>query len=260
MRYETIHVGTMARTAVVRLSRPEVRNAFDAVMVREVRRAFESFRADAGVRCAVITGAEGSFCSGVDLRWLGAGRDLPRKEHERQTLEISRMFRSIYDLDKPVLAAVEGAALGGGVCFLAVADIVIASASAVFGLSEVRIGVVPACIAPYLLLRSPQRAMLKRLFISGVRFGAAEARAAGLADRVVEPGRALDEALAEARALMDCAPRAQGACKRLLRELPGMTLDKAMRHTAKVLAQIKTGQEARKGIDAFLKKRKVDWV
>ncbi|MFA5139334.1 MAG: enoyl-CoA hydratase-related protein [Elusimicrobiota bacterium] len=260
MAYDTIRVENKGKTAVLRLNRPEVRNAFDAAMVREVRQAFESFQTDAGVRCVVVTGEGGSFCSGVDLRWLGAGQDLPREEHEAQTLEISRMFRSIYDLDKPVLAAVEGAALGGGVGFLAVADIVIASSSAVFGLSEVRIGVVPACIAPYLLLRSPQRAMLKSLFISGVRFGAEEARAAGLLDLIAEPGRALPDALAKAASLMDAAPLAQGVCKQLFRTLPGMSLDEAMRHTARVLAEIKTGNEAKKGIEAFLNKRKLDWA
>ncbi|MFH2204375.1 MAG: enoyl-CoA hydratase-related protein [Elusimicrobiota bacterium] len=259
MSCETIRVEQDGRTAVVWLNRPKVHNAFNDVMIRELREAFIGFAADASVRSVLLTGEGKSFCAGVDLKWLGGGREAPFEKHFAETLDLSRMFRAIYDLDKPVIAAVNGTALGGGVGFLGVADIVYAAEDAMLGLSEVKIGVVPACISPYLFIKSSQRSRLKEHFISGRRFSAAEGERAGLIDYVVARDRLLESALEKAAALRNAAPLAQGMCKQLFRDVPGMSLDEAMRHTAEVLARLRTGDEARQGIDAFFAKREIDW-
>ncbi|MFH1724332.1 MAG: enoyl-CoA hydratase-related protein [Elusimicrobiota bacterium] len=259
MAFETLTIETAEKTAVVRLNRPKVHNAFNAEMIGELRRLFSELAADEGVRRVILTGEGKSFCAGADLKWLGSGRDAPYERHVAETMELSRMFRAIYDLDKPVIAAVNGAALGGGMGFLGVSDIVIASEAAVFGLSEVKIGVVPACISPYLFLRCGGRPRLREYFMSGERFSPKEAKRAGLVDYVARPEALMEEARAKAAALGGAAPRAQGVCKRLFREVPGMTLDQAMRHTAEVLAEIRTGEEARRGIEAFFGKKEIKW-
>ncbi|MCX5794818.1 MAG: enoyl-CoA hydratase-related protein [Elusimicrobia bacterium] len=259
MEYETIKLEKRGKVAEVRLNRPEVRNAFNAAMVREVREVFAALASDASVRAVVIVGEGKSFCAGVDLKWLGGGVDLPREKHLAETMDIARMFRAIYDLDKPVLAGAQGTTLGGGVGFLGVADIVFAAQDAVFGLSEVKIGVVPACISPYLLLRAARPSRLKELFISGKRFNAQEGRSVGLVDYVVESGKLVQEVRDMASSFLDAGPRAQGVCKELFRRVPGMPLDEAMRYTAEVLADVKTGEEARRGIAAFLQKKEIRW-
>ena len=132
---KTIKIENIGKIARVTLSRPEVHNAFDAVMIGELTRAFTAFASDAAVRAVILTGEGKSFCAGADLNWLGASRKAAPAKLMEDTLKLSAMFRAIYDLDKPVIAAVNGSALGGGVGFLAVADVVIAAQDAAFGLS-----------------------------------------------------------------------------------------------------------------------------
>ena len=256
---KTIKIETLDRIARVSLARPEVHNAFDKTMIQELTEAFLAFASHPSVRAVIVTGEGKSFCAGADLNWLGASRSAPYEEHLADTLKLSSMFRSIYGLDKPVIAAVNGAALGGGVGMLAVADVVIASEDAVLGLSEVKIGVVPACISPYLFMRCANRAKLKEYFMNGERFSSRDAKEAGLVDYICRSYELPEAALAKARSFANAAPKAQGVCKQLFRDVPLMPLDEAERYTAKVLANIRTGDEARRGIDAFFEKRKIDW-
>lgn len=256
---KTIKIETVGKITRVTLSRPEVHNAFDAVMIEELTRAFSGFASDAAARAVIITGEGKSFCAGADLNWLGASRKAAPKKLMEDTRKLSAMFRTIYGLDKPVIAAVNGAALGGGVGLLAVTDIVMASEDAVLGLSEVKIGVVPACISPYLFMRCANRAKLKEYFMNGERFSAAAAKEAGLVDYLCEPEALQAAALEKAGSFGRAAPKAQGVCKQLFRDVPLMPLDKAERYTAEVLAKIRAGEEARRGINAFFEKRKIDW-
>lgn len=256
---KTIKIETLDRIARVWLARPQVHNAFDAAMIAELTEAFTAFASRPAVRGVIITGEGRSFCAGADLNWLGASRSGKYEDHLADTMKLSSMFRAIYELDKPVIAAVNGAALGGGVGMLAVADVVIAAEDAVLGLSEVKIGVVPACISPYLFMRCANRAKLKEYFMSGERFTALDAKEAGLVDYLRKPAELQEAALEKARSFGHAAPKAQGVCKQLFREVPLMRLDEAERYTAKVLANIRTGDEARRGIDAFFEKRKIDW-
>ncbi|MBI4350272.1 MAG: enoyl-CoA hydratase/isomerase family protein, partial [Elusimicrobia bacterium] len=228
---KTIKIEILDRIARVWLARPEVHNAFDAAMIEELTEAFPAFASRPSVRAVIISGEGRSFCAGADLNWLGASRTEPYEAHLADTLKLSSMFRAIYNLDKPVIAAVNGAALGGGVGLLAVADIVIASKDAALGLSEVKIGVVPACISPYLFMRCANRAKLKEYFMSGERFTAQDAKEAGLVDYICAPEELTEAALKKARSFGRAAPRAQGVCKQLFREVPLMHLDEAERYT-----------------------------
>lgn len=256
---KTIKIETIGKIARVSLSRPEVHNAFDEVMIAELTKAFSDLAARPEVRAVILTGEGKSFCAGADLNWLGASRKAPTEKLAEDTAKLSAMFRAIYDLDKPVIAAANGAALGGGVGMLAVADIVIASEDAVLGLSEVKIGVVPACISPYLFIRCANRAKLKEYFMNGERFSAKAAMEAGLVDYICKPGGLQEAALEKARSFGRAAPNAQGVCKQLFRNVPLMPLDEAELYTADFLAKIRTGEEARRGIDAFFAKKKIEW-
>ena len=256
---KTIKIENIGKIARVSLARPQVHNAFDAAMIAELTEVFSGFAADAQVRSVILTGEGKSFCAGADLNWLGASRSSAPEKLMEDTLKLSAMFRAIYDLDKPVIAAVNGTALGGGVGLLAVADIVIAAQDAMLGLSEVKIGVVPACISPYLFMRCANRARLKEYFMNGERFSARDAKEAGLVDYLCAPQELAEAALEKARSFGHSAPKAQGVCKQLFRNVPLLPLDAAERYTAEVLAKIRAGEEARRGIDAFFEKRKIEW-
>ena len=161
-------------------------------------------------------------------------------------------------MKKPTVAAINGAAIGGGMGFLGACDIVIASSAAVFSLSEVRLGLVPACISPFLLRRAPAGA-LRRWMLSGERFDAAAAQGIGLVDKVTSPEELLPEAYRMAARLLEAAPGAQAVVKELLERVPELGLDAALAHTVEVIAKLRASPEAQKGMRSFLEKKPCVW-
>jgi len=257
--YETISVEREGWLVRLWLDRPEVHNAFNSAMIRELRDALRDVRDDAAVRVVILSGKGKSFCAGADLNWM---REIVRFSYEQnlqESLELADFLYELYALPKPTIARVNGAAIGGGAGFLSACDIVVASAEAKFGLSEVKIGLVPACIAPYVVRRTGE-SLARQYFLTGERIDAHRAVEIGLANAVVEAAR-LDAKVEEiAWLLLSSGPEALSSCKELLRRVPGMGFEEAKRFTAEMIAGLRVSREGQEGMAAFLEKRKPKWA
>ncbi len=256
--YETISLGREGNVGRIWLARPEVHNAFNSAMIRELRDALKVLGADDSVRVVTLSGRGKSFCAGADLNWM---REIVRFSYEQnleESLELAEWLYELYTLPKPTIARVNGAAIGGGAGFLSACDIVVASSEARFGLSEVKIGLVPACIAPYVVRRTGE-GRARQYFLTGERFDAVRAREIGLVN-IVEEHEKLDEAVgALAGKLVTSGPEALASCKRLLRDVPGMNFSEAKKYTAEMIAGLRVSPEGQEGMASFLEKRKPRW-
>jgi methylglutaconyl-CoA hydratase len=258
-RFETILVDVADSVARVTLHRPNVRNAFNEVMIRELRQVFAQLKDDPAVRAVVLTGEGTAFCAGADLHWMRQVLTFSFEQNLQDSLELAHLFREIYELPKPVVGRINGAAIGGGSGLVAVCDIAIASDQAVFSFSEVKIGLVPACISPYVLKRVGER-YTREYFMTGERLDAARALHCGLVNRVAsafELDAAVDSLL---RSLCSSGPQALATCKRMLREVSDMTLDQAGPATAEAIARMRMSDEGQEGMSAFLERRKPIWL
>jgi enoyl-CoA hydratase/carnithine racemase len=231
----------------VTLARPERRNAFDAGLIADLADAF----GDVGDARAVVLAGEGeSFCAGADVEWQRASIDLTFDENVEDALRLYRMLEAIDGCPAPVVARVQGYALGGGSGVVACADIAIAAEDAVFGFSEVRLGIVPAVISPF-VFRHIGTGAARRYFLTGERFGADTALRVGLVHEVAAD---LDAAVENVVAsLLAGGPEAVRAAKRLARERPGGG------ETARIAAERRTSAEGQEGLRAFLEKRSPRW-
>ena len=226
----------------VTLARPERRNAFDAALITELTEAF----ADIGDARAVVLAGEGqSFCAGADVDWQRSAIDLSYEENVADALRLYRMCETIDHCPAPVIARVHGYALGGGSGLAACADVVIAAPDAVFGFSEVKLGIIPAVISPFVLPKIGAHA--RRYFLTGERFDAATALRIGLIEEIADDlDGAVDRVLAE---LLTAGPEAVREAKRLIREPP------AGEETAQIAARLRAGEEGQEGLRAFLEGR-----
>lgn len=248
--------GPVAR---VTLNRPAIHNAFDEHLIAELTGALESLGDDATVRAVVLTGAGKSFSAGADLDWMRRMAAYDEAQNLEDARRLERLLRTLDELGKPTLALVNGAALGGGTGLVAACDIAIAAEGASFGTTEVRLGIIPAVISPY-VVRAIGARQARRYFLTGERLGAEEARRIGLVHEVV----AASELEAKARHLLDAllagGPEAVIEAKRLVHlveALDGSLLGEA---TARAIAVRRATPEAREGVVAFLEKRKPSWV
>lgn len=257
--FETLQVERDGRVTRLWLNRPAVRNAFNAVMVRELRKALEDVRRDDEVRVVVLSGRGSSFCSGADLNWMREIIDFTYEQNLGETMELAEALHELYSLPKPTVARVNGPAIGGGTGFVSACDIVVASTEARFGLSEVKIGVVPAAISPYVVRRMGE-SRARQYFLTGERFDGRRAAEIGLANIVAEPA-GLDAAVeAVVGSLLSSGPEALASAKELLRRVPGMDFGEAKRFTAEMIARLRVSEEAQEGMAAFLEKRKPKWA
>jgi enoyl-CoA hydratase/carnithine racemase len=226
----------------VTLARPERRNAFDAALIAELTEAF----ADVGDARAVVLAGEGqSFCAGADVDWQRSAIDLSYEENVEDALRLYRMCETIERCPAPVIARVHGYALGGGSGLVACADIAIAAPDAVFGFSEVKLGIIPAVISPFVLPKIGAHA--RRYFLTGERFDAATALRIGLIQEIADDlDAAVDGVLSE---LLTAGPEAVREAKRLIRERP------AGEGTAQIAARLRAGEEGQEGLRAFLEGR-----
>jgi methylglutaconyl-CoA hydratase len=230
----------------ITLARPERRNAFDAALIVELTEAF----ADVGDARAVVLAGEGqSFCAGADVEWQRSAIDLSLEENVEDALRLYRMCETIDRCDAPVVARVQGHALGGGSGLVACTDIAIAAPDAVFGFSEVKLGIIPAVISPFVLPRIGEHA--RRYFLTGERFDAATALRIGLVEEVTDDiDAAVDRVVGE---LLSSGPGAVREAKRLVRERP------AAEETAQIAARLRAGEEGQEGLRAFLERREPGW-
>jgi methylglutaconyl-CoA hydratase len=246
--------------ATVTLTRPDVRNAFNDDVIAELTTAFQTLGARADVR-AIVLAAEGpAFCAGADLNWMRRMADYSREENLADARRLAAMLRTIHDCPKPTVARVQGDAYAGGVGLVAVCDIALAVETAGFCLSEVKLGLIPATIGPYVVRAMGVRAA-QRYFLTAERFDAAEARRIGLVHEVVSPD-ALDARVdAIVRSLCSVGPSAVAAAKRLVHEVAEAPLDDALvARTVEAIADIRASAEGREGVQSFLHKRKPQWL
>lgn len=245
--------------ATVTLQRPEVHNAFNDALIDGLSAAFDALEGAAGVRVVVLAGSGRSFCAGADLQWMRSMASYGEAENVRDARRMAGLFDRIDRFAKPVVGRIHGAAIGGGTGLVAACDISIAAARARFAFSEVRLGMAPAVISPFLIARIGASAA-RELFLTGARFDAHRALAIGLVNRVEPDEAALDAAVTETvQALLLGAPQAQAACKQLARAVGELTREDAFEHTASLIARLRAAPEGQEGMNAFLEGRKPAW-
>jgi methylglutaconyl-CoA hydratase len=253
MGEQTIHVRRLANIDYVTLNRPEVRNAFNEQFIAEMTTWADHAAADSSLGGVVMSGAGPSFCAGADLGWMAKMAGYTQEENLRDARAAAAMFAAIDKLPVPVIAQIHGAALGGGAGLAAVADIAVAADDTTFGFTEVKLGLIPAVIAPYVLAKIGQSAA-RELFVTGRRFDAAYARDIGLVHAVVPAGDLIDRVNKYLIELATNGPEAMSAAKALLRKIAGLPIADAVPITAKAIAERRVSDEAQKLMKAFLKK------
>ena len=254
----SVRSGTDSRgVTTLTLDRPERHNALDADLIDEIRHELDAVERD--TRVLVLAGSGKSFCAGADLAWMRASIDLSDADNRREARNLSDMLHALDTLACPTIARVHGAAIGGGAGLVACCDIAIAGDSASFGFSEVRLGLVPATISPFVLAAIGKR-RARRWFQTGERFDGLEAYRMGLVHDLcsdADLGRRVEERLA---GLLASGPEAQAASKRLIADIAGRPIDDALRaDTVERLATVRAGDEAQEGLAAFLDKREPAW-
>jgi methylglutaconyl-CoA hydratase len=243
----------------VTLSRPDVRNALNDVMIGELTAWAEAARSDTSLRVAVIAGAGAHFCAGGDIAWMRRMGNAGEIENREDARRLAAMFNALDTLHVALVGRVHGAAIGGGTGLAAVCDVVVASATAVFGFSEVRLGIVPAVIAPFALAKIGPAAG-RDLFLTGSRFSAERARELGLVHAVV-PEDSLDDTVAKyVRELLLAAPGAIATAKALIREIAWQLPSDVAELTIDTIARQRTSAEGQEGLSAFLEKRQPSWA
>jgi methylglutaconyl-CoA hydratase len=251
-------LGTDGRVATLTLNRPAIHNAFDERLLEALTVAARDLAADSSVKVVVLAGAGKSFCAGADLDWMKRMSRFTEEENLADAMGLAGCLRALADLPQPLVGRVHGPVIGGGMGLVAVCDIVIAVPEAVFGFSEVRLGLSPACIAPYVIRRLGDSAC-RELFLTGDRFDGTAAHRLGLVHRLAAADTLDGELDALVRRLLANGQRAMASCKELLDRVPGMTLDEAGPYTASVIASLRAGEEGREGVRSFLERRKPSW-
>jgi methylglutaconyl-CoA hydratase len=259
---ESVLVTRSGSVAEIRLNRPQVHNAFDDALVADLTTALADCELDANVRCVVLTGAGTSFSAGADLHWMRGMAKASEADNRDDALRLAALMRTLNFLSKPTIARVNGAAYGGGVGLVACCDIAIGVESAKFSLSEVKLGLVPAVISPYVVAAIGLR-QARRLFVSGEVFDAAMALRVGLLHESVASDQ-LDAAVDRAvHFLGKGGPLAQGEAKQLALRVAGLTREAAERidaENARLIAHLRVSEEGQRGLAAFLEKHAPEWV
>ncbi len=259
MSYKTIQLNIEPPLARLVLNRPEVHNAFNAVMIQEMARAVEAITQTPGLRVLILTGEGKSFCAGADLNWM---REIIHYSFEQNLKESRELAELIYRLDRlpfPTVARINGATIGGGNGFHAACDISIVSEEAVFILIEVNIGLIPAVISPYVIRRLGE-SRARQYFLTGERISARKAEEIGLIHKAV-PAKELDEAVTSTvNLLLSSGPEALARSKELIQKVPAMSLEEAKEFTARMIAELRISPEGQEGMAAFLEKRKPRWA
>jgi len=256
--FRTIELGRDGPVGRIWLNRPDVRNAFNAVMIDELLEALRDVAGDDSVRVIVLSGRGVAFSAGADLAWMREIVRFSYKQNLRESLALAECLYDTYSVSKPTIARVNGPAIGGGTGFVAACDIAVASTEAHFGLSEVKLGLVPAAISPYVVRRVGE-SKARQFFLTGERVDARRALEIGLVNIVTEPGdldRKVEDLISS---LLSSGPEALAKAKELLTRVPGMSFDEAKRFTAEMIAGLRVSPEAQEGMAAFFEKRKPKW-
>ena len=255
MAYKTLLVDEADGVLTVTLNRPDVHNAFNDELIAEAIDLFGGIGA-ARARAVVLRGTGPNFCAGADLNWMSRMVSYTREENIRDSSQLARMYALMNECPVPVIGRIQGAAIGGGVGLVAVCDIAIATRDAKFGLSEVKLGILPAVISPYVIAKVGQT-HARALFLTGERFDAERAQRIGLVHRIADDA---DAAVAETIALLKTSgPEAVRECKKLIAYVASEPLTDAVPYTIDAIASRRVSEEGQAGMSAFLKKEKAPW-
>ncbi len=258
-KFETISFEQKDKVAYVTLNRPEIHNAFNDIMISELTKVFDYLKDQGDVRVIILTGKGKSFCAGADLKWMKKMKDFSYEENLEDSLALSKMFYKMYSIKKPTICLVNGAAIGGGTGLVAVCDIAIAATHAKFSFSEVKLGLVPACISPYVVKKCGE-GRCREFFLTGERLTAEKACNAGLINFVIPLEEIEEFAESITKQLITSGPEAIGMCKDLLSKVPEMSLKEAGKYTAEVISKMRISNEGQEGMNAFFDKRKPKWA
>lgn len=260
MTFETLELKREGFLATVTLNRPDVRNAFNETTIAELTQVFLSLDSDPSVRVVVLAANGPAFCAGADLNWMKKMADYTYEENLADAGQLAAMLSAIYHCSKPVIARVQGDCYAGGMGLLAACDIAVSADTANFCLSEVKLGLIPATISPYVIRAMGEQAA-RRYFVTAERFSAQQAKACGLIHELVTP-ELLDEKVTElVRQISANSPNAVMQAKRLVQTVAGQTLTpELVAATVKGIAEIRASDEGREGVRSFLEKRKPGWL
>jgi methylglutaconyl-CoA hydratase len=260
MNYQTIEISIAARVATVTLNRPDVRNAFNEQSIAELTAAFAALGQVDDIRAIVLAANGASYCAGADLNWMKKMAGYSEDENRADAMQLANMLRTIYTCPKPVVAKVHGDCYGGGVGLVAACDIAIAAEDAHFCLSEVKLGLIPATISPYVIKAMGENAA-RRYFLTAERFNAREAHRIGFVHEVATVSSLDGQVGAIANALAANSPNAVREAKALVRDIAsqGVT-DALVADTAHRIARIRASSEGREGVASFLERRKPSWL
>jgi methylglutaconyl-CoA hydratase len=261
MEYKFLTAERRGAVEYLTLNRPEVRNAFNEEVIAELTHwasRVAECAAREGLRVAVLAGAGKTFCAGADVAWMAKTVSYTERENLQDATEASRMFATLDALPVPLIGRIHGAAIGGGAGLCSVCDIAVAGQAAVFGFTEVKLGILPAVISPFALAKIG-RSAARELFLTGTRFSAERAREVGLVHAVV-PEAELDHTVSQyVQEILTAAPEAIAAAKALIASVWARPVDEAMPITALVIATRRVSTEGQEGLRAFLEKRTPSW-
>lgn len=256
--YEHLKRTDSGHVVTISLTRQDAHNALNSALIGELTRAFDDLAEEERVRVVVLTGEGRSFCAGADIGYMRDTSDLSYEENLKDARRLATMFRAVDECPKPVVAKVRGAAIGGGAGLVAAADVAVAEEGASFAFSEVRLGIAPATIAPF-VVRKVGRSRARSLFLTGGRFDGATACVIGLVHEAVPPEDLNGATERMVGRLLQGGPHAQAAIKVLLRQLESLEPMDAPGLMSRVISELRTGEEGQEGLNAFLEKREPRW-
>lgn len=260
MNYQTIEVAVADGTATVWLNRPDVRNAMNETVIDELRTAFEALGRDASVRVVVLAGRGSAFCAGADLHWMKRMADFSEAENESDAMRLATMLHTLHTLPKPTIARVHGPAFAGGMGLACACDLIVAASTAEFCLSEVKIGLVPATISPYVVLALGAHAS-RRYMLTAERMSAAEGHRIGFVHELCETEAIDDTVQGLVGKLENAGPAALTQTKKLLDAVVDRPIEPPLiTMTAKLIAQVRASAEGRSGVRSFLEKARAPWL
>lgn len=256
--YQTLWIQQLDSITTVTLNRPQIHNAFNEAMIAELTEVFQAFSFDPQTRIVILTGAGESFCAGADLNWMKRMVDYSHEENLEDSQKLHRMLHAVYCCSKPVIAKINGSAIGGGTGLVAAADLAIAEEKAQFCFSEVRLGLIPAVISPF-VLRKIGESNAREYFLTAQRFGATEAQRMGLIRESCKKEELEQKIEEKIKLLKSAGPEALAETKRLIDQVAGQPIEQASFLTTLKIAERRVSPEGQEGIQAFLERRKPRW-
>lgn len=256
--YETILVELSDKVAKVILNRPDVHNAFNNTLINDLYDAFDKLSHEENIRVIVLTGNGKSFCAGADLNWMKSVINYSYEQNYEESLKLAKLMYLIFTHPKPVIARINGSAIGGGVGLMSVCDILIANEDAKFGLSEVKLGLVPAAISPFVMSRIGD-ARARELFITGERINAKRAENLNLVNYAL-PISEVDKMVEEKiNLILNNGPEAVRVVKEMIFKVTQIKFPEIQTYTAELIANLRLSAEGQEGMNSFLEKRKPKW-